>query len=124
MGRATFYRLFDSKADVLAYQCDQISKKATVKSLFLNCAQLCLKNHHLFETIIESHQAQIIYRALMKRLNLINVSDQQMDYFLSDLTHLIIGTLSTWIRHGEKETARELIRNAATTVGIIYRSIK
>lgn len=81
IGRATFYRLFDSKRDVLAYECDLLFKQAAIKSkssnnsstrdLFLYCAELCIKNHLLFEAIIKSHQAQIIYNTLMNRLSLI-----------------------------------------------------
>ena len=140
VGRATFYRLFDAKKDILLYQCDQICKQAvkdssvqqSTRDFFLIFTKLCLKNNLLFQTIIESHQANLIYETLMKRLTNVkkhfkianNLPPEQLDYFLSDLTYLIIGTLKTWIKHNKRESAQELLTDAAHTIGIIYRSIR
>lgn len=140
VGRATFYRLFDAKKDILLYQCDQICKRAvkdssaqnSTREFFLIFAKLCLKNNLLFQTIIKSHQANLIYETLMKRLANVkkrfkianDLSPEQRDYFLSDLTYLLIGTLKTWIKHHKRESAQEMLNNATHTIGIIYKSIR
>lgn len=136
VGRATFYRLFDAKEDVLAYQCDLVIQKihqiprvdSTTQFLF-KCLNVCFKNSLLFEAIFHSHREQILYHTLMNKLYLLKdrfqilkkCSASQLDFVFSDLSYLLISTLKIWIQHHKKETAQELMGNLVTELKIIHQ---
>lgn len=132
VGRATFYRLFDSVIDVLALACDQLFTKlgnresADPASWLLTNLQEFMNHDLLLETLVENHQLQLLYDAQDRQLAKLDflkrhmtVSDDQADFFLADLTYLLVGTLNTWINHRKRESAKELFLSLKTTLATL-----
>ncbi|ARN89124.1 TetR/AcrR family transcriptional regulator [Levilactobacillus brevis] len=136
VGRATFYRLFDSVIDVLALACDQLftklgNREATDPESWLLANLQEFMNHDLLlETLVENHQLQLLYDAQHRQLAKLDflkrhmaVSDDQADFFLADLTYLLVGTLATWINHQKRESAEELFLSLKTTLATLNAAI-
>lgn len=139
VGRATFYRLFDSINDVLVYECDQlfqhnvypIDTNETVERILLRQIKLFMDHDVLLETLIESQQIETIYnsqREQIKRVSALfggidHYPLAQSDFFLSHLTYLIVSTLVTWVKHDKRETAEELLKNLKTFVDLLSQSV-
>lgn len=137
VGRATFYRLFDSKSDVLAYECDlmfnQISdaSMATLSPADILMAHITIFMQHdyLLKAIIESHQTYLLYDSQRNRIEklfhrYIDLPQAQQDFLVAHLTHLIVGTLTTWIDHNEAETADDLFHALYSSIHLLNQSMK
>lgn len=138
VGRATFYRLFDSASDVLQYACDlmftQINDKTngnfTPKEAMLLDIKTFMPHDLLLETLINSQKINIIYDAQYQQIerntffkSSQNLSAEQQDFYFSTLTYLLVSTLSTWIKHDKKETAAELFTALQLSVNMLGQTI-
>lgn len=126
ISRATFYRLFDSLTDVLAYQCDlifeQLSDSAFLyedmgkDSPFYYLVQFWLEQEKLMEMIVKSNHMEILYATHQKYadqigrylLNLKPDEEKQKEYLIGILTAVLIGVFTVWVNKGKQESAREL----------------
>ncbi|GAO99306.1 hypothetical protein [Fructobacillus ficulneus] len=137
VGRATFYRLFDSISDVLSYECDlmfeqinhESSKGKTLQDILVLDIETFMRHDVLLETIVNSHQLNIIYDAQLRQINqniffkIELASPDQQDFYLAVLTNLLISTLSTWINHGKKESADELFVALQASITMLNQTI-
>jgi len=125
VGRATFYRIFDSLPDVLSYKFDSAFEEivedlklaATTTSpeqLIIRYTDFWLKQDQLAEVIISSNNVYILYTSNQKYMNELiqmlngasDYSDSQCDYLASILSSILV----TWIRKGKQETSEELVK--------------
>lgn len=125
VGRATFYRLFDSLPDVLSYLCDNAFSKALDDEYLKNnplpdsvthFLEFWIKNDNLLEVIVSTNHLEILYAAHEKHANElqdvlfadISYSDTMKKYMTGILTSVMVGILTIWITNGKKETATDL----------------
>ncbi len=132
VGRATFYRLFDSIIDVLAFECDQLfatmgqRKVTNLHAWLLENIRYFMAHDLLLETLVNNHQLQLFsdaqYREIQTVPELITVVPAaQRDFFLNHLTYLMVGTLATWIKHQKRESAEELWNSLSATVTLLTK---
>jgi len=141
VSRATFYRLFDSIQDVIAYECDCIYlqlaeniKNSCFKSrqdIFLFLIEEWLKQEVLIKTLVENNMISIIYdthmknHELLKQLFLENVSlpDREADYMVSVLANIIPAAVNTWYLHGKTETPKEIYNAVTRSLAVISKQL-
>ena len=137
ISRATFYRLFDSLQDVLAYECDQIYSKlademkgATFHSrqdFFLLLVEKWMAQEVLIKTLVENNLTGILYdthmknRDFMKTVFLKNavLSEREADYMISLLANIIPAAMNTWYLHGRSESPAEVYQAVSRSLHII-----
>ena len=137
ISRATFYRLFDSVQDVLAYRCDQIYCELaqaldaagfrSKQEFFLCLIQKWLEQEVLIKTLVENNMTSVIYEThrknsgLMKRIFLhgVTISEQEADYLVAILSNLIPAAVTIWYLHGKTETPEEIYRAVSQSLTVI-----
>lgn len=141
VSRATFYRLFDSVQDVIAYECDciyfqlaenmQASHFNSRQEIFLFLIEEWLKQDTLIKTLVENNMISIIYDTHMKNHELlkqlfledISLSDREADYLVSILANIIPATVNTWYLHGRTETPKEIYLAVTHSLTIISKQL-
>lgn len=140
IGRATFYRLFQTKEDVLLYECDGIcedclkecSQNTPTRTILERFMALCLQHGSLFKTIINNHKTHILYISLNKHLRLFErrfqisrkVNPLTVEFLMTYLTYLVICLLVCWIKDGEKDNVQQIFARAELIVNEINESVK
>lgn len=141
VSRATFYRLFDSIQDVIAYKCDCIYlqlaeniKTSYFKSrqeIFLFLIEEWLKQEVLIKTLVENNMISIIYNTHMKNHELlkqlflenISLSDKEADYLISILANIIPAAVNIWYLHGKTETPKEIYQAVTHSLTVISKQL-
>lgn len=141
VSRATFYRLFDSLQDVIAYECDCIylqlaenietSFFKTKQEIFLFLIEEWLKHEVLIKTLVESNMISIIYDTHMKNHELlkkifledVSLSDREADYLVSVLANIIPAAVNIWYLHGKTETPEEIYHAVTHSLVVISRQL-
>jgi AcrR family transcriptional regulator len=125
VGRATFYRLFDSLPDVLSYQCDRIFDELLEKEIpgcsdvsegVFRSLKFWISHADLLETIVKSSHLEILYQSHEKHAESLqngifsdsSRTEKTKRYLTGMLTSLMIGVLTVWIQNGREETADDL----------------
>lgn len=142
VGRATFYRHFDSLPDVLAYECDRMFQNLVAEGndirlgkkedAFIYLFTCWSKNLPLLEAIIDCNHIELLYqvfRGYTDDLKLILVPDidltpDEVDYFVSISVSAIIGVLVAWIKHGKHDTPVQLAEIFKKSMKTIYISMR
>lgn len=137
VSRATFYRLFDTTADVLQYYSDRTIKSAcksfvlsdgqSVKDSVLASFRALMKHPLLLDAIFTTSRLDIIYRsyldhelALKGRIAQIVPLDRiQMDYLIYMTNALLAAALQVWYRHGKQESCEDIYRLIQTECTLI-----
>ena len=123
IGRATFYRLFDSLEDVLHYKCDaafidlkhyiqtfrkseQLTGPINSTSLLKPLLRYWYLDSFVIEVIIKANRLDILltnvekmFSMMFTQLNLQNDTDFQEEYFISIRTGILFNILITWIKN-------------------------
>lgn len=140
VSRATFYRLFDSLQDVIAYECDCIylqlaeNIKTSFKTrheIFLFLIEEWLKHEVLIKTLVENNMISVIYDTHMKNHELlkkifledVSLSDREADYLVSVLANIIPAAVNIWYLHGKTETPEEIYRAVTHSLVVISRQL-
>lgn len=141
VSRATFYRLFDTPRDVLAYQCDMIYAELaadaaqhiypTRQAFFLSLIEKWTKQEVLVRTLAENNMVSILYETHMKNRELMkkvflegsDISDHEADYLVSLLANIIPAAVNVWYQHGRTESAQEIYRSVSRSLGIIAKEL-
>lgn len=137
VSRATFYRLFDGVKDVLVYQCDRIFEKLAVeleqehfvsnKDILLFFIERWLEQKNLMKALVENNMLGIIYDTQMKYSVLMKyifveesqLSDIELDYLVSILANMIPSAMNIWYKHGQTESAEEILKISSKSISII-----
>ena len=141
VSRATFYRLFDSTADVIAYECDCIylqladniknSRFKSQQEIFLYLIEQWLEQDILIKTLVENNMLNILYHTHMKNHELlkmiflkdISLSDSEADYLVSILANIIPAAINTWYLHGKTETPEQIYYAVSQSLDIISKQL-
>ncbi len=141
VSRATFYRLFDSLPDVIAYECDCIylqladniknSRFQSRQEIFLYLIEKWLEQDILIKTLVENNMLSILYNTHMKNHELlkniflkdVSISDNEADYLVSVLANIIPAAVNTWYLHGKTETPAEIYHAVAHSLTIISKQL-
>ena len=141
VSRATFYRLFDSVEDVLAYECDLIYSRltevvqnasfASKQELFLCLIEKWLEQEVLIKTLVENNLVSVIYETHMKNRELTRevflkdtrLSETESDYLSAVLATLIPASVNVWYLHGKSETPDEIFQAVSQSVNIIAHEL-
>lgn len=120
VSRSTFYRCFDRPEDVLAYLCDAgfdsvlESDPPDAQTLSLEVFRYWMHNTAVLEALVEVRRTDILFASLRRSLSRVAhlpaLSDNaaENDYFVSIVTSVMTGILTTWIEHGKVESAEEV----------------
>ena len=123
VSRATFYRLFDTLEDVIAYGCESFAvqllhdmKGCKTDDIMKYFFSKWMARPELLELILRIRREDILLdchrrnmRHIQEELQKQNRDLQMTEYHISVLTHTMIGMLTTWIRTGKQETPDEII---------------
>lgn len=141
VSRATFYRLFDSVQDVIAYKCDCIylqlaenirtSYFKSRQEIFLFLIEEWLKQEVLIKTLVENNLISIIYDTHMRNRELlmkifledVPISESEADYLVSILANIIPAAVNTWYLHGRTETPKEIYHAVTRSLTIISKQL-
>lgn len=124
--RATFYRIFDTPTDVLAYTCDSYAEKlireikekrgSMNRDSFLRFILTnWMENAEVIEAIMKSGRYMVLNRSLQIVFNDIisfgnRFTEDEKDYIRSSLAAQFGSILFVWVQHGRKESAGFLLR--------------
>ncbi len=131
LGRATFYRNFDSLEDVLRMKCDEVFlelyhylidyysnfKEEAVKAIFLKpFLRFWYSKSSIIELLIKSNRIDIISDSFEKMLGLLmkhidsahKIIWQQPEYFMSLRSGIAINILIKWIKDEKSISPDEL----------------
>ena len=142
ISRATFYRLFDTVQDVIAYECDCIYVQLAEnmnnavfesrKESFLYLINEWIKQEVLIKTLVENNMISVIFDTHMKNSELMKeiflkdekVSDVEADYLVSILANIIPAAVNVWYLHGRKESPEQIYQSVSRSVNIISKRLK
>lgn len=125
ISRSTFYRLFDSKEDVIRYACDQFFDRfwesadaegtASVidgfsSYLVSNAGFLISLERNGLLGALQAGRPQN-YRRLSKVLDLPVSGDRRWDYYANALQAILASFIAVWIRRGMRDDV-ELVQSA------------
>lgn len=135
VSRATFYRLFDNIDDILQYQVDLTLKnvdKLVISSKPENfyhiIIEACYGDGNLFKTIFFSNRYDLLFRTYEQFSQKYESAIQhiscetksQLHFDFSILTGILVGTLSNWVKYGQKESIDDLCGYIENTVSYLY----
>jgi len=126
VSRATFYRIFDSPFDVLDYLCESLAQELEESAKHVNLSNeeeyTAYAIHFLIDhadnlkAIFRSEKMYLLEKAIRPRLepmippSVINLTEQERDYFIYSIAAILKAVLFVWYQHGCRETANELTR--------------
>lgn len=124
VSRATFYRLFDTLADVVAYryECfaaefsEDISCQTPDRVLVRYCS-LWMSHTDILEMILRINREDILFDChrrhmpkVQKELQKWNPEIEITEYHVFIVTGILIGVIMAWIREGKQESAEQVVR--------------
>lgn len=132
VGRATFYRIFDTPKDVLQYKCDdkfmelreylnkyrmseQLSGRVKSTLLLKPMLRFWYLDSIIIEVIIKANSIdvllnnlEILFEDVYDRLDDASNKRSNKDYFISVRTGILFNLLITWIKNDKNITPDEL----------------
>ena len=137
VARTTFYRLFDTLDDVLAYQFDQLFSEAIAAhkahgrtdSFARVIIEVAASNKALVAAIVESGRCDLLSEATRAReediLDSIGIQMDERDRRVCTdiLTQVAIVMVGTWVRTGCKETPQQLYEMLRRELQVLARLV-
>lgn len=140
VSRSTFYRLFDSINDVIAYQCDLIFAEivkmidqktfSTQKEKAVCCAKVWLKHPPFVKALVDNDLGWMIYQTHDKHFaSLSNLYPEEFQYgrlsvyFISILSSIISTAMSVYIKNGSTETIEEAYDHVCACTSAIAKTL-
>ena len=130
VGRATFYRSFDSPIDVLHMKCDECFKEVLTgflqeyeaglqgrNDMLIYFFRYWMEHSDLLQALYDANRTDIISDCHLRNSNLItpvfypqmNMESEEYVYFISVRTGILTSVLTAWVRTGRHRTPEELI---------------
>ena len=130
VGRATFYRHFDSMIDVLHWKCDQeyhnvmnsyVSMETHEQAkdeFFIYFFDYWTGHSEVLETLIRLGRYDIIYQCHYSNAPILyeyfkqafKIPKRNYKYYMGFRIGAFVGVLITWINGGKKESSKELVK--------------
>ncbi len=137
VSRGTFYRIFDSPIDVLAYMCDSLVEEAEDEflkrrsnsrdELTLFFLSFWMEHCFLLESIQRSGKTELAVKAMRKRPELYKIeggralTDSEAEFYGSTFAGAMSGLLSVWTQHGCKQNVIEMFNIFKKVVDILHQ---
>lgn len=125
VSRATFYRIFDTPTDVLAYMCDKLAENTvnfyknrnfgSNHEMFGTCTlEYWCNQTDIIETLFKAGRSNILQKSFEKYSSEIifpvgGLSDKEFDFLRTTVIGIICSILVVWTRHGRQESPEELM---------------
>lgn len=129
VGRATFYRNFDSVIDVLFWKCDLEYKKAMQNYIcmashssdpnefFVYFFHYWMEHFEILDLLVGLGRYDIVFQCHYNNAAVLQnyfrerylLPSTHFEYYMSMRIGAFLGILITWSRSGQKETAEELV---------------
>ena len=136
VSRSTFYRLFDSVEDILAYECDIIRDETAeiikIKNFsnkseeIIYCIKRWLKHETLIKALIENHLIGVLYDSHMRNAEQLkmlysfyNKDDSEFEYFVFLLVSLIFAALTIYFQKGKEQPVDKVFIQVCRNAGMI-----
>jgi AcrR family transcriptional regulator len=137
VSRSTFYRLFDTPVDVLAYACEQMAteieeamSQATVIDVhdrILLFIELCMQRVDLLQALVVSQQTELLRVAHHQHMASMMASVQihqavqadTIDYINNIMADILPSAMFVWLAHGRKEDAKTVYQQIRTSVEVL-----
>lgn len=129
VSRSTFYRNFDRIEDVLSLLCDQgfqscFQDRAEDTPVHLAVFRYWYRTGFLLEAIIRAGRTDLFLdsfrRCLEENSSLARFFPEDgLDYFVSTVSYVMVGTLVTWVRRGRKESEQQLMAALASAFSAV-----
>lgn len=137
VSRATFYRLFDTPNDVLAYRCHlafesirdgmkacKFKEQKEVIPFFFRC---CLEHDELFHMLFKNNLLDLCQEELLKNEDLVRATftkassftPAQWNYLITILAGMMPSVLQVWYQNGKQETAEDLFENITSVFALL-----
>lgn len=130
VSRATFYRLFDTPEDIIAYryECfaaglDQNTGSLSAEQIMVRFFSVWMAHPEVMELILRINREDILFDCHRRHMAQIQYSLQKRnpqlsitEYHISILTGILIGVLTTWIRTGKQESAPQLVAKVQSCI--------
>lgn len=137
VGRATFYRNFDTPEDVLHMKCDACfeevlkgyleiynTEKHARNSMLVYFFSYWMERSELLEALASINRLDMIGECHFRHSRIItevfkpdtDMTSDDYIYFMAGRTGMMTGTLSAWIRTGKKKTPEELVSFLIDTI--------
>lgn len=137
VSRSTFYRLFDSMDDVVAYLCDRSFEDVTsqIRELGYNgLAQLArlftqcwMERRALLSLIVSIQREDILYDAYRKQIGIVRdrirddaIRERFSGYHISLLASIMAETLLMWHKSGAEQSPEEIVDMLDTVLSDFY----
>lgn len=122
VSRATFYRLFDTLEDVVAYRYECFAAEftqagsRTPDQMLERFLTQWMTHADILEMILRMNREDILIDShrrhmpqLQKELQAWSPRMELTEYHVSILTGILIGVIAAWVREGKQETAEQLV---------------
>lgn len=123
VSRATFYRLFDTLVDVVAYRYEcfvaEFNKdnSQTFDQLMEQLFSIWMAHTDILEMILRINRSDILFDChrrqmshVQKKLQKWNTGVEITEYHMSVLTGILIGVITAWTREGKQESAEQVVK--------------
>lgn len=123
VSRATFYRLFDTPVDVIAYRYECFAAEfiedssQTLDQMLMRLLSVWMSHTDILEMILRINREDILFDChrrhmsrVQKELQKWNPELEITEFHVSVLTGILIGAIAAWSREGKQETAEQVVR--------------
>lgn len=137
VGRATFYRLFDTLPDVLAYLCDQAFEEAlatvphraqTTRQMIVSFTSFWMDHWRLAEAILQSGRLDILHASNQKYLRqMIRTVNRSAEYSAVQLDYIagiLSAILAVWVQNGKQESPALIVEQLTQVAGNLTRALQ
>lgn len=141
VGRATFYRLFDSKDDIIQYQVDTIFSEITeymAENLTDNLSNFVIRNLNIWfmhpetiQVLIKTDRLNLVIQAVNRNAEEFkrvifpdrNISDLTLDYGITITANMLAAGLKVWDEHGRTESAEDVLKQVIQVFHLIQEEL-
>ncbi|MBQ3460192.1 MAG: TetR/AcrR family transcriptional regulator [Solobacterium sp.] len=134
VGRASFYRNYDSKEEVVEKYTELLILKwaeeidmdpsANIYTFFASMFEHFQKNSGFYKTLYKQNMSPMILNAIRKKLNVNGDTDPAALYSRAFTAYGIFGWIDIWFSNGMKETPEELNRIIVSNMNTMIRGAK
>ena len=120
MGRASFYRNYDSKEEVIQHHTEALingwaedidkDSSANINNFFQSLFQHFQMNQSFYKILYKQNMSSMILAAIRNRLNMDKDISLNVLYSRAFTAYGIFGWIDVWFSNGMKETPEELNR--------------
>ena len=134
VGRASFYRNYDSKEEVVEKYTESLiltwadevdmDPGANIYNFFASLFEHFQKNSGFYKTLYKQNMSPMILNAIRKKLNVIPDTEPAVLYSRAFIAYGIFGWIDIWFSNGMRETPEELNRIIVNNINTMIRGAK